>query len=523
MFNRFRNPRRRDVLQGVAAAIAGTAVGGGLLSRGVWANNHPHPHADSVDFLDPETYQKNCTVHAHFHGGGRAGKSQMMARGRRRFLFAAGQVWEVSEAKNPTLINDDAFIGWQVQLAYNSKLKKWILMTAASPPPTSATPRAPQGKYDDPTLIDNARYATGLRGVRIYDATDPENIKLLSKWSCDQGDPDREVQTGGGTHRNYYDGGRYAYLDASPDNSFINMEAPVRLYTNCLQIIDVADPERPKFVSNWWFPGQRAGELGAYREWREYGDRSSFTAAHGGFYVPKKVEDGGRYCYCSYGSFGITVHDVSNPAEPKLVSRWRPPYLPGAIPFHTADVSWLDRGILIGTAETLNPDCNEPFHPNYVLNISDVENPEPIAEFGRWQPPPSAPYDSFCDKRGRFGTHNPPHLKAPGKRHGSFIGYAAFNAGFQFMDFTDPAAPEMDGWFIPPTSGSFSDPGSWNRIGDGLFVEWDRRLIWAFADSGVYLISHPSLGKPDFEPREVATWTLDGLNQGHDRLGGGHA
>jgi len=29
-------------------------------------------------------------------------------------------------------------------------------------------------------------------------------------------------------------------------------------------------------------------------------------------------------------------------------------------------------------------------------------------------------------------------------------------------------------------------------------VEWDRRLIWAMSDSGIYLLSHRSLGKPAF-------------------------
>jgi len=507
---------RREVLKSGAAILGGIAMSGSA-TRLALANNHPHPHQGSLDYLDSASYIDNCEVHVHLETPwGLGGKSQMMASGGRRLLFNRGTVWDVSDALHPEPINERAWSGGQFQLAYNNRIKKWILLAGAAPRPTSSTPEAPNGKYEDPRLIDNSRYHAGLRGVRVYDASDPENIRLLSMWSCDQGDPTRAVQTGGGTHRNYYDGGRYAYLDAAPDNSFVNMEAPVRLYTNGLQIIDLADPAQPKFVSNWWFPGQRAGEQNAYRKWREFGDRASFTSAHGAFYVPRRVEDGGKYAYCSYGSFGVTVHDVSNPAEPSLVSQWRPAYLPGAIPFHTADVSWLDRGIVIGSAETLNPDCNEPFHDNYVLNVSDLENPRAIASFGRWVPPADAPYSDFCDKRGRYGTHNPPHLKAPGKRHGSFIGYAAFNAGFQFMDFSDPANPGMDGHFIPPSGGALDRPGSFNRIGDGLMVEWDRRLIWAFADSGIYLLSHPSLGKPDFSARPVEEWSLAGLNQGHD-------
>lgn len=507
---------RRQIIKASAAMLGGLALGDGM-TRLAFANNHPHVHQGSLNYLDQNTYIQNCEVHLRLGTtGGLGGKTQMMAIGQRRFLFNNRKVWEISDALHPVLVSEGGWVGNQIQLAYNQHLGKWILMASASPPPSSSTPEAPNGKYDDQGLIDNVRYYAGLRGVRIYDASDPADIKLLSMWSCDQGDPTRAVQTGGGTHRNYYDGGRYAYLDAAPDNSFINMESPVRVYSNCLQIIDLEDPSKPKFVSNWWFPGQRAGENKAYRKWREFGDKKSFTAAHGAFYVPKKLEDGGKFAYCSYGSFGITVHDISNPAKPELVSNWRPAYLPGAIPFHTADVSWLDRGFLIGSSEALNPDCNEPFHDNYVLDVRDIRQLKPMASFGRWTAPENAPWNDFCDKRGRYGTHNPPHLKAPGKRHASFNGYAAFNAGFQWMDFSDPAKPKMDGYFIPPSAGSLGKPGSFNRIGDGLFVEWDRNLIWAMADSGIYLLSHSALGKPDFSPRRVSEWTLAGLNQGHD-------
>lgn len=505
---------RRTLFHGAAAGAVGLAA-----STRAFANRTPHPHEGSLDYLDPKTYVKNVKVHAHVTGLSYNGsKMQMMAKGNRRYLFTGGDVIDITDASKPRMLNKGGFIGRQIQLAYNKNVKKWLLMTGGAPPPTSTLPEAPHGKYDAPWMIDATRHAPGLRGVRMYDATNPEKITLLSKWSCDQGDPDREIQTGGGTHRNYFDGGRYAFLDAAPDESFMHMESPVRYYTNCLQIIDLADPMKPKFVSNWWFPGQRAGEEKAYHLWREYGDHSSFTSSHGGFYTPKRIENGGRYCYCSYGSFGITIHDVSDPKNPKLVGRWRPRYLPGGIPFHTCDVSWLNRGFVIGNSETLNPDCFEPFHANYVVDVRDVKHPKPIAMFGEWKPPPEAPYDDFCDKRGRFGTHNPPHLKAPGKRHPTFIGYSAFNAGFQFMNFADPEHPRMDGWFIPPSGGDLSKFNSYNRIGDNIFVEWDRRLIWASSDSGLFLLSHKSLGDPVLKPTPVSTWTLDRLNEGHDAL-----
>ena len=119
-------------------------------------------------------------------------------------------------------------------------------MTGAGIAGTFSTPKAPRGKYDDPSMIQQNINQKGLRGVRFYDASDPAKLVPLSQWSCDQGDPKREVQTGSGTHRSYYDGGQYAYLDTAPDNSFTRMESSVRYYCNCVQIIDVSDPAQPE-------------------------------------------------------------------------------------------------------------------------------------------------------------------------------------------------------------------------------------------------------------------------------------
>ena len=178
-----RKVSRRELLSGGAAILGGIAIGGAA-SRSALANNHPHPHQSSLDYLDPATYVDNCEVHLHLEAAwGLGGKSQMMAIGKRRLLFNNGSVWDVSDALHPALINQGAWSGSQLQLAYNRKIRKWILMIGASPRPTSATPEAPDGKYGDPRLIDNSRYHAGLRGVRIYDASNPEDIRLLSMWS----------------------------------------------------------------------------------------------------------------------------------------------------------------------------------------------------------------------------------------------------------------------------------------------------------------------------------------------------
>jgi hypothetical protein len=107
----------------------------------------------------------------------------MMAIGPRRFIFQQGDVIEVTEPLKPVVVSRRGFAGGQLQLAYNGKLKKWILMTGAGSIATFSTPEWPNGKYDNPDLIKRNIDQKGLRGVRFYDATDPAKIVLLSEWS----------------------------------------------------------------------------------------------------------------------------------------------------------------------------------------------------------------------------------------------------------------------------------------------------------------------------------------------------
>lgn len=484
------------------------------------ANAHPKPRPDSLTYLDQSTYIRNMAVRAHLGGENRRWKMQMMTVGEHRYLFQGGipkgDVIDVTDPLNPVVINEDAFDGRQIQLAYNDGIGKWILMTGAAPPLIKATTEFPHGKYDDPTAYTRVKNYKGLRGVRFYDVSDPTDIRLLSEFSTDLGDPSRELQTGGGTHRDYYDGGKYAYLDAAPDDSFTNQESPVRVHSHGVVVIDVSNPETPRHVSTWWLPGQRDSEKEAYESWREHGDKQSFTGLHGAFYVPQKVENGGKLGVSPWGSLGIFIHDLSDISSPKLLGRFEGPYKPGGIAFHSVDVARIDRGFVIGAPEVLNPDCNELFHNTYVIDVSDPENPRELSTLPIPRPPEEAPYDNFCQKRGRFGVHNPPHLKAPGKADPNFTCYTFFNAGLQCYDISDPEYPFISSYFIPPQGGDLDVPGSYTRNTDNVFIEWDRKLIWTATDTGLYLLTTPKLGSPVLEALPVSEWTLEGLNRGSE-------
>ena len=177
----------------------------------------------------------------------------------------------------------------------------------------------------------------------------------------------------------------------------------------------------------------------------------------------------------------------------------------------------MDRGILLAAPEALAPDCNEPYHDTYILDVSDPSQPTALSTLPVPQPPAEAPYTDFCQKRGRFGPHNAPHIKAPGKVDPNFTCYTFFNAGLQCYDISDPKKPTIAAYFIPPQGGDLEDPGSYTRNTDNVFIEWDRKLIWVATDTGLYLVTSPQLGEPVLEPMAVTEWTLQGLNEGHDR------
>ena len=71
-----------------------------------------------------------------------------------------------------------------------------------------------------------------FRGIRTYDVTDPGKVALLQEFST--GDK------GAGTHMNFYDGGKYAYLDCGWDDQ-LRLEATERPYGNALMIVIACD------------------------------------------------------------------------------------------------------------------------------------------------------------------------------------------------------------------------------------------------------------------------------------------
>ncbi len=210
---------RRSLLKSAAGAVVGAAAAGLVGTRaqvqGLYTTDTspkiPLPMG-SLTFIDKKQYIHNMEIISHISGATISGGEPLMAmyaKGKQRLLPSGGDFVDVSEAKNPVLMNKKRVVMGNGPVVYNTKLKKWIMMNTAAQPLTSATPEYPDGAYDKP-LRDKVLAYKGLRGIRNYDISNPTEPDLLQEYSTGV--------KGNGTHMNFYDGGKYAYLDCGWDD-----------------------------------------------------------------------------------------------------------------------------------------------------------------------------------------------------------------------------------------------------------------------------------------------------------------
>ncbi|MEW5984560.1 MAG: hypothetical protein AB1806_19590 [Acidobacteriota bacterium] len=511
---------RRALLRGaLAAAGAGVASVVGLHAQknplGVKGCRVPFiTPLGALDYIDRGQYIHNFEIHSFLEGVRFSAGEPLMtmwARGVRRMLPGGGGWIDITDPKKPALVKTSQRVGGCI--AYNTRLKKWLGMSSAGQPNTSANPEHPYGRWDPEYLKQQTAYA-GLRGIRTWDLTDPLNPKLLCEFSTGR--------TGSGTHHNFYDGGRYAYLDAGFSDE-LRMENAQRANSNALMIVDLTDPASVKEVSRWWHPGQLKSEEEEYKKFLFAGDESSWPCSHGAPTVPKRVEDGGNVGYGGFGHFGMMIFDFTDITKPKLFSKVRWDFeTMGSIPYHTcypviSDSNARLRGLVIGVPETVLPDCREPFKPAQIIDVKDPRNPRIIGLFPRPVAPKDAPYTDFCFARGRFGTHNIMNWVAPGTSRPEFVSMTYFNAGLRVFDISDPTQPQETAWFVGERRSSLESWDDYFRDGaETTLVEWDRNLIWVGTHTGTYCLSTPALGKPVLEPRKIEKWTLAHCNAGWD-------
>jgi hypothetical protein len=305
----------------------------------------------------------------------------------------------------------------------------------------------------DPTLI-------------IWDISDPENPKKIGDWKGGEG----------GSHRNSYPGGKYAYLPAfMPGYQGRGHE---------LVILDISNPADPKVASVWAQPGQKVGE--------------TLPTPAPGFHGPANISPDGKMATMGYTPDIINL-DISDIAHPKLIGRltMTPPFMyAGNQSVHTVLPLW-ERNLLFASSEASQWGCDKtPMNWAAMIDNKDPKKPRLMSIFPPPRPPKDAPYKSFCDKEGRFGPHNTVmELHNPDvHRQGDHMYITWFNAGVRVYDISDPYMPTDVGYFLPPErpdapahEGPHAAPTNWmediTQDARGyIYADDDKWGIWILRD-----------------------------------------
>jgi hypothetical protein len=257
--------------------------------------------------------------------------------------------------------------------------------------------------------------AATAEGLRLWDVSDPTAPRLRSS-----------VAFGAhGTHRSYYDGGRYVHVTASIPG----------IDGNGYVLLDVSDRTAPTEVSRWSLPEQAAGTLPPDRR----------VSLHGPPYPD------GELVYLPYGRAGVVVLDLADPTAPQLVGRLEQgPAFSSAIAMHTV-VPIPSRRLAVVNTEAIAELSEEPYNLAGVVDISDPTAPRLLSLLPPPVPPDDAPYPNYQRRGGRFGPHNQhhpqgqPHLAA--SEHLVFLTW--FNAGLRVYDISDPYVPREVGSYLP--------------------------------------------------------------------------
>jgi hypothetical protein len=470
----------------------------------------PRPVKGSLDYFETKEYIHNMTVEGRWPQLMLPGVSfqNIIDMNGRRYMFhyyrTRVNVYDITDAKNPKVLLEkrygegEGFFG-AAAIAYNKRLAKWIMIQSFEVP-RSGPLSLGGAKHTDPARVAKYKANPGFRGIRTYELTGPTEWKQLAEISTDPLHPGAKVQEGSGALDipTYY-GGKYALIAAAPDNTFLHQEYPSYIYSPAQMVYDVEDPANPKVVNTWWVPGQRLGEEDAYRKWRQYENRTSWTGARMPIVVDKPLEAGGRYGYTVMGGLGFHVLDLSDPYNIQTVGSLDLPLNVGGIEGDFVDASRaVERGIVLVNGYPMNEDGYEPYKDIYVIDVRDKAKPQIVATLPRPRPPKEAPYTDFVLRRGKFGPKRSGYYCQPGTPNPHLTVYPFNNAGVQVFDITDPRSAKIVAFFVPRMTDEKNSPDSYKTPMECIAVEWDRKLIWGFASSAVYLLSCPALGTPNF-------------------------
>jgi len=248
-------------------------------------------------------------------------------------------------------------------------------------------------------------------GMSVYDISTPHLPRRIGFMPVE----------GGGIHRIWYTGGRWAYASALLDG-----------FTDYIFVtIDMSDPTKPREAGRLWLNGmnQAAGEVPTWPAHRRYGLHHPIVH--------------GDVAYAAWRDAGMVIIDVSDRYHPKQIvhKNWSPPYGGGT---HNC-LPLPDRNLLVVLDEAVLDNVEDGLKYIWLMDSREPTNPISISTF------PTPKEVDYTKKGGHFGPHNL-HENRPGSFVSSDLIFATYqNAGLRAFDISDPYRPTEVAAFVPPT------------------------------------------------------------------------
>jgi hypothetical protein len=287
--------------------------------------------------------------------------------------------------------------------------------------------------------------------MAVYDISRPEEPRQIGFMPVE----------GGGIHRIWYTGGRWAYASALIDG-----------FTDYIFItIDMSDPTKPREAGRYWLPGMNlaAGEKPDWPSTRRYALHHAIIH--------------GDTAYAAWRDAGLVMIDVADRSEPKLIvhRNWSPPYGGGT---HNC-LPLPDRDLLVILDEAGLDNMEDGLKLIWMFDIRAPSNPISISTF------PTPLETDYAQKGGHSGPHNV-HENRPGSFASSELVFATYqNAGVRVFDIRDQYRPVEVGAFVPPAPARMVDhrPGRPQVIQScDVFVDANGIVYSNDYNGGLYIL-----------------------------------
>jgi hypothetical protein len=339
-------------------------------------------------------------------------------------MFSRGfSVIDVSDPRRPRAVN---YIPappntWNIHLQVHDDLLLVInakdMFAAAEFADEHAYYRSQLGQVVGTATAANTAARDWTAGLAVYDIATPSAPRRIGFMPV----------AGGGVHRAWYTGGRWAYISALIDG-----------FTDYIFLtVDISDPTQPHEAGRWWIPGMNA----AAGETPTWPATSRFGLHHA-------IVDGDT-AYAAWRDAGMVVLDVADRSKPKLVA-----HRDGAPPFGGGTHNCLPlpgRDLLVVLDEAVLDHQEDGVKNVWLFDNRVRGRPTLLATV------PQPAEADYRHKGGHFGPHNL-HENRPGSFVSDTLIFATWqNAGLRVFDIGDARRPVEVGALVPPAPATMAD------------------------------------------------------------------